>query len=75
MPEKSVIQMTAERHASALVDILAAHEQMSAATGAVPAGPEHIDLYCRAYAEGWKMATYFILSRGNSKFEREDGNG
>ncbi len=70
--QTQIIQTTAEAHAEALSNIIDAHVNMSEATGSIPTSPDKIGLYCSAYDAGWNMATYFILSRGNCKFERSE---
>ncbi len=70
--QTQIIQTTSEAHAKALADIIEAHRQMSLVTDSTPAAYDDIDIYCDAYAAGWKMATYFILSRGNTAFERSE---
>ncbi len=71
MNEPSVIQTTANAHKEAGDNIIAVHRQMSYATGCTPATPDKIDTYCKGYAEGWAMATFFILQHGNARFEKE----
>lgn len=68
---QSVIQTTAEAHKARLDDVIAVHRHMSLVTGCMPTQQDGIDVYCKGYAEGWAMATYFILQHGNCRFEKE----
>jgi len=75
MPEKSVIQMTAERHKEIKEETLdMCHRHMILISPQMPSAEEQT-AFMRGVADGFAFATFAILRDGNCKFESGAADG